>query len=457
MKNIRKQALLAALTVLLAVTAAAKDNLAVLPFTGGVAEEGHTIAELFSFTNELKTVFDVIPRTSITRAITNEQKFQGTGMTDPDTVAAIGKQLGANYVVVGNIAKLGNRNLLIISILKIDDLRQIAGDIQTYGRIEELQSKLPDMARNVIAATQMISPEVEKLSVVPVDRGENIDTLVADTLAQILSIILIRSGKYAVYPRTGTMEQVQAEYRTQEEVAAEENLVNMGKGENPRFVLGVRAGKLGTQNMFNASIINLVSGVQLIGRYVNYNSLDDGIEAMVSLAGELTGVTVSLPGLSAGSSPGSNAGNSPDSSEFDTIRSRATASRDRADSSAAAPMKKKSGGAVLGYGVLNLALGLGSFIQGDWVGGGLALLAGYGAAAGLIYWELTLTYEDDLAGIPGIVGIGVGGLTVLYGFIRPAVFNRSHALAAVTDNIRVAVVPGPENRGAVQLSYRLKF
>jgi hypothetical protein len=37
------------------------------------------------------------------------------------------------------------------------------------------------------------------------------------------------------------------------------------------------------------------------------------------------------------------------------------------------------------------------------------------------------------------------------------VYNRSHALAAVTDNIRVSVVPGPDNKGAVQLSYRLKF
>jgi hypothetical protein len=58
-------------------------------------------------------------------------------------------------------------------------------------------------------------------------------------------------------------------------------------------------------------------------------------------------------------------------------------------------------GAVLT--ALVLALGAGSFVQKDW-GEGFAMLAGYAAAGGLIAWELTLIYEDSLAGIPGAVG-----------------------------------------------------
>ncbi|MDR1174685.1 MAG: penicillin-binding protein activator LpoB [Treponema sp.] len=440
MKSIRKNMFAAAVFILvLAGTAEAKDNLAVLPFTGGTAEEGETIAELFSFSSELNTEFAPIPRTSITRAIGNEQKFQtGTGMTDPDTIAAIGKQLGAKYVVAGNIAKLGNRNLLIISILKIDDLRQIAGDIQTYGKIEEIQDKLPAMAQNIITATRMPDQAgLDKLAVTPVELGGNIDSRVADTLAQILSLNLIKSGKYAVYPRTATLEQVQAEYKTQMSgVTADENVVDIGKGENPRFVLSVVARRLGNRNMFNASIINLESGVQLIGRSEAYNSLDDGIEVMGNLARELTGAA---------------AGTSLATDELDGIRSRA---RSRAGSSAGPA--KKSGGSF-GYGVLNLALGLGSFIQGDWGGGGLVILTGYGAAAGLIIWELSLKYEDDMAGIPGAIGIGVGGLTALYGFIRPAVYNRHRALAMVLDNIHVSPVPAAGGRGGVLVSYRFTF
>ncbi|MDR1351741.1 MAG: outer membrane beta-barrel protein [Treponema sp.] len=273
--------------------AAAKDNLAVLPFTGGAGTEGETIAELFSFSNELREAFALIPRTSITQAADSEQRFQGTGMTDPDTIAEIGKQLGARYIVAGNIAKLGNRNLLIISILKIDDLRQIAGDIQTYSKIEEIRDKLPAMARNIIAATRLESFGAGKLAVVPVAfQDEGVDQGTANTLAQILSIYLIRSGKYAVYPRTATLEQVDAEYRTQDEAASEENRVDIGKGENPRLVLSVAARQLGRLNMFNASIINLESGEQTAGDSEEYYTLDDGIMVMERLAGKLTGARV---------------------------------------------------------------------------------------------------------------------------------------------------------------------
>ncbi|MDR1099075.1 MAG: penicillin-binding protein activator LpoB, partial [Treponema sp.] len=151
-----KKKLVLCLCALACAAATAQENLAILPFTGATTGEGETIAELFSFNRELNQVFSVIPRTTINQAIGAEQKFQaGAGMTDPDTIAAIGKQIGANYVVAGDIARLGNLNLLIISILKIDELRQIAGDIQTYARIEEIQDKLPGMARNIIAAARL--------------------------------------------------------------------------------------------------------------------------------------------------------------------------------------------------------------------------------------------------------------------------------------------------------------
>ncbi|MDR1216816.1 MAG: penicillin-binding protein activator LpoB [Treponema sp.] len=420
----------------------AKDNLAVLPFTGGTAVEGETIAELFSFSNELNTAFAPIPRTSITRAISSEQNFQtSAGMTDPDTIAAIGRQLGAKYVVAGNIGKLGNQNLLIISILKIDDLRQIAGDIQTYKDIEEIRDKLPGMAQTIIEATEIDSAQLDKLAVTPVDLGENIDARLTDTLAQILSINLIKSKKYAVYPRTTTLEQVQTEYSTQASgITADESMVDIGRGENPRFVLSVVARQLGNLNMFNASIINLESGVQIVGRSVNYQSLNDGIAVMESLAQELTATPA-------------------DPSEIARMLAEAEAAAAEAKNK---PKRvKQSGGAVFGYGVLNLALGLGSLIQGD-VPGWLVTFLSYGAAAGLVAWDLSLDYEYELmgiefAGIPGAVGFGIAGFAILYGFIRPAVVNHNRGLAKIMDSMDIAVVPRWDGRETIRLAYSVKF
>ncbi|GHU01042.1 hypothetical protein FACS1894147_00140 [Spirochaetia bacterium] len=404
-----------ALLCLAAGAAAAKENLAVLPFSGGMGNEGEAIAELFSFSSDLNAVFDIIPRTSISQAIVGEQNFQGSsGMTDPDSIARLGKQLGAKYVVAGSIAQLGSRNLLIISIINIEDLRQIAGDIQTYTRIEELQGKLPSIVRNIIDSTRIDAAGLSKLAVVPVDLGDNIDRRVADTLAQILSIYLIRSGRYAVYPRNGSLEQVQAEYKNQQSgITADKNVTGTGKGDNPRLVLSVAARKLGAQNMFNASILDLETGLQLSGGSENYNTLNDGVKAMENLARKLTGVS--------------------------------------------GPLSRTANSAMtenLGIGAMNLALGLGSFTQKDWVGG-LTLLGGYAAGAGLIVWELSLAYEDDMAGVPGPIGIGVIGLTAAYGFIRPWLYHKNPAMASVADRIQIGFVP--EKPGIVQLSYTVSF
>ena len=432
--------------VVFSAALAAKDTLAVLPFSGGLGEEGETVAELFSFSRELNEVFVPIPRTSISRAISNEQKFQtSAGMTDPDTIASIGKQLSAKYVVAGSIAELGNRKLLIISILKIDDLRQVTGDIQTYARIEEIQDKLPAMARNIISAVEIDSSGFEKLAVLPVTlSGGNIDSRVADTLAQILSINLIRSGKYAVYPRTTTLEQVQEEYKTQlSDAVVDENVVDIGKADNPQLVLSVAARRLGSRNMFNASLINLVSAAQELGLSVNYDTLNDGITMMESLARALSGVSTEIaPEISA----------MPDTSALPEINVRDTSAQPEPTAKPA----WSSGGAAFGYGVLNLALGLGSFIQGD-VGGGVLTLLSYGVAAGLVFWDLSLDYHDEMAGIPCAVGLGVAGFAVLYGFIRPVVFNNNRPLAELMDGARVAVSSWGRGGAAIRLSYTLKF
>jgi hypothetical protein len=271
--------------------AVAKDNLAILPFTGGQGDDGETIAELFSFQEELTAVFNPVPRTSINMAIQNERGFQmNSGMTDPDTIAALGKQLGAQYVVAGTITKLGDRNLLIIAILKIDDLRQIAGDIQVYGTIGEIRGKLPAMAKAIADASKTRVSSLPMLAVPPVQMTDGTGGREADTLAQILAVHLIRNGKYAVYPRTKSLEQAQAEYGNQfGGDVADEYLPKIGAGNNPRLVLSVKTRTLDGTNMFNAAVINLETGIQEDGDTADYQSLNDGMQVMEILALKLSG------------------------------------------------------------------------------------------------------------------------------------------------------------------------
>jgi hypothetical protein len=244
-----------------------------------------------------------VPRTSITNAINNERKFQHTsGMTDPDTIAAIGKQLGAQYVVAGTVTKLGSYNLLVIAILHTETLQQITGDIQTYRNIEEIKDKLPSMARNIAAAVKINTSNLPALAISRVQLSNGVDNQEPDTLTQILAIHLIRSGRYAVYPRTTeSLDQVQQEYNNQlNGDVADEYLPNIGRGTNPRLALSVTARRLGSINMFNAGIINLETGIQEAGGSVEYKNLNDGMSAMEGLALRLTGQDWAVPKLGLG-------------------------------------------------------------------------------------------------------------------------------------------------------------
>jgi TolB-like protein len=288
---VKKYLLAALFAVFLCVAAGAKEKLAVLPFSGGTGDEGETIAELFSFSPDITAVFDPVPRTSISGAIAREQRFQyGSGMTDPDSAVALGRQLGARFIVSGMITALGSQKLLIISILDIRELRQVAGNYQAYSNIGEIRRRLPAMAKN-IAESAAADNSLPPLAVVPVMISGGADSRSADVLAQILAINIIKNGKYAVYPRTSSLEQVQAEYQNQlSGIVDDAELPNIGRGGSPQLVLSVTARKLGRDTMFNAAVINLLSGLQEFGSSTDYTGLDDGIRAMENLARELSGL-----------------------------------------------------------------------------------------------------------------------------------------------------------------------
>jgi TolB-like protein len=120
----------------------------------------------------------------------------------------------------------------------------------------------------------------------------------------------------------------------------------------------------------------------------------------------------------------------------------------------------KPAGQKIGTGALNVLLGLGSYLEGD-ISGGITLTAGYAVAAGLVAVEMTmLDWDNPAVGVPATTGVSMAGLTLVYGFARPFIYNYSPQLASVMDNtqFKIARLPDDYGRGtAVQLSYSIKF
>jgi hypothetical protein len=274
-------------------------KIAILPFTGGSADEQEGIAELLSGTREMMGSFGVLPRTGITRAAQQEQAFQAaSGMTDADTIAKLGNQFGAEYVVAGSITSLNNKHLLIVSITKIDVIRQVAGDFLVYDTLDALnkdETLVNTIAANLVKMVRNTSDGLDKLALLPVDFPDGGNRQEGDALAQLLAIYLLRGNAYAVYPRTKTLEQVQREYETQLTggVTRVNEAVRAGAAVNPPYVLSVASRKIGSGARFNAAIIEVENNVQIKMKSEQYANLSDGMIAMDFLARGLNGETIS--------------------------------------------------------------------------------------------------------------------------------------------------------------------
>jgi len=120
----------------------------------------------------------------------------------------------------------------------------------------------------------------------------------------------------------------------------------------------------------------------------------------------------------------------------------------------------RSTGEKIGTGALNILLGLGSYLEGD-ISGGITITAGYAVAAGLFVIEATmLDWDDSAVGIPATAGVAVAGLTLVYGFARPFIYNYSKQVAFIMDNTQFKIVQTSDAGNGVlafQMSYSIKF
>jgi hypothetical protein len=122
----------------------------------------------------------------------------------------------------------------------------------------------------------------------------------------------------------------------------------------------------------------------------------------------------------------------------------------------------KTIGDKIGYGALNMVFGLGSYLNRD-IPGGLTITAGYAAAIGLFVIEATaLDWDSPAVGVPATFGVAAAGLTLVYGFARPFIYNSSPQMLAMTDNTRVTIVPvsdeySGQNNINIRLTYTFKY
>jgi len=280
----------------LAASAFSQENtqrrpvLGILPFTGGTGDDSEAIAALLSMEPEILRAFTVVPRTAALDAIFAEHYFQLAGLTDSDTIAGIGRLLNADYVLSGSIRQLGERSLVIATVVNVETFEQVAGYYRTYLAIEEVRDFLPSMSRSMIADTlERDAAGLPSLAILPFSMAAGVDALDAETLSMILAIEILNAGNHVVLPRTSTIQAALSEIDFQMQGYTEdEGMVALGRAINADLVLSGGIHRLGALNMFTAHILRVADGSVVIGASRDYLVIDDGIYLMAELAIFLT-------------------------------------------------------------------------------------------------------------------------------------------------------------------------
>ena len=128
---------------------AEKITVAVLPFSSANEEEGDTLASMFANELSKRKVYRVLTRNSEMEKVMKEYNFQRNGLTDPETRIKIGHALNAQYVLAGNISKLGRNNVLIVSMINVETFENKTGDNKSFRNIEDVIQFVPQIVNEI--------------------------------------------------------------------------------------------------------------------------------------------------------------------------------------------------------------------------------------------------------------------------------------------------------------------
>jgi formylglycine-generating enzyme required for sulfatase activity len=126
-------------------------GLAVLPFnvlsSGMDQGDAELLAQILATELANSGRYAVFPRTRAIEKVMEEHHIERSGMTDPESIKAIGEAVNAQYVLSANVRKLGADNYFSASILHIVEASQGQGAREKYRAVSDGLKLMPKMTQ----------------------------------------------------------------------------------------------------------------------------------------------------------------------------------------------------------------------------------------------------------------------------------------------------------------------
>jgi TolB-like protein len=136
---------------------------AVAPFevkSGNASSDAETIAEIFGIELQARRVVRVVSRASF-EAVMKEHKFQMGDLSDDKKTAELGKGMNADWIVRGQVQKLGTRIVVTASLLDVNSLEIMGGAPMYLTSIEDAENKMDsfidEIAKTIGGGAKIVS------------------------------------------------------------------------------------------------------------------------------------------------------------------------------------------------------------------------------------------------------------------------------------------------------------
>ena len=139
----------------------AREYIAIIDFEGINVSEGDAKALTQRLTTEMIElgVYQILERSEMKRLL-EEQKFQYSGCLDLYCTGELGKMIGAKYMVVGSISKVGNTSSIYSRLINVETGESYASaSYSIKGAIDELlDAGMKSIAYQLSDLTSAVNP-----------------------------------------------------------------------------------------------------------------------------------------------------------------------------------------------------------------------------------------------------------------------------------------------------------
>jgi formylglycine-generating enzyme required for sulfatase activity len=176
--------------IVIPLFAQGRPSLTILPFDSNSNSSEEAIMVLLARDRSIRDAFNLVASAGSFYDIISR-------ISEKDGAVSIKDKFRADFAVLVKTERVGNGNLVFLSIVRTSNLQLLTGDYRKYIEIREVRAALPSITKKLVRGTQVKS-DMPKLTFMPLYTGVN--GLKAETMKQAISIELANREKYTILP-----------------------------------------------------------------------------------------------------------------------------------------------------------------------------------------------------------------------------------------------------------------